>query len=68
MAEQRIRNVHRYQEGQVFPMSELGPFNAYYPKAFLPASIWQKAIDACQYARQMRNWSVADELRLQISY
>jgi hypothetical protein len=87
IAEQR--NGHVHQEGSVFPMSELGPFHAYYPEGYLPASIWQKAIQARfrkesgtidlpskdvllliqarQNARQMRNWAVADELRLQIA-
>ncbi len=46
IAEQHNGHVHRYQEGQVFPMSELGPFHTYYPEAYLPASIWQKAIQA----------------------
>ena len=44
IAEQRDGHVHQYQDGQIFPMSELGPFHPYHPEASLPASIWQKAI------------------------
>ncbi len=44
IAEQRNGHVHQYQDGQVFPISELGPFHAYHPEASLPDSVWQKAV------------------------
>jgi cyanophycinase-like exopeptidase len=46
IAEQRDGHVHQYQDEQIFPMSELGPFHLYHPEASLSASIWQKAINA----------------------
>jgi cyanophycinase-like exopeptidase len=45
-AEQRDGHIHQYQDGQIFPMSEIGPFHRYHPEANLPSSIWQKAIQA----------------------
>jgi cyanophycinase-like exopeptidase len=43
---QRDYHVHQYRDGQIFPMSELGPFHPYNQEARLPASVWQKAIQA----------------------
>ena len=44
--EQRDYHVHQYQDGQIFPMSELGPFHPYHLEDSLPDFIWQKAISA----------------------
>jgi cyanophycinase-like exopeptidase len=46
IAGQRDGHIHQYQDGQIFPMSEIGPFHPYHPEANLPSSIWQKAIQA----------------------
>lgn len=46
IAEQRDGHFHQYQDGQNFPMSEIGHFHPYHPEASLPPSIWQKAIQA----------------------
>jgi cyanophycinase-like exopeptidase len=46
IAKQRDGHFHQYQDGQYFPMSEIGHFQPYYPEANLPPAIWQKAIQA----------------------
>jgi cyanophycinase-like exopeptidase len=46
IAEQRGGHVHRYQAGQIFPMSEIGSFHPFFPEASLPSAIWQKALAA----------------------
>ncbi len=46
ITDRRGGHVHQYQDGQVFPMIELGPFHPYHPEACLPATIWQKAVQA----------------------
>lgn len=48
IAEQRDGHFHQYQDGQNFPMSEIGHFHSYHPEASLPPFIWQKAIQANQ--------------------
>jgi cyanophycinase-like exopeptidase len=44
IAEQRNGHFHQYQDGESFPMSEIGPFHAFHPEASLPPNIWQKAM------------------------
>ncbi len=88
IAKQHDGHFHQYQEGQIFPMTEIGHFHPHHPEASTPSSIWQKAIQAKnhielevphspseevlrliqarQEARQMSNWAIADELRIQI--
>jgi cyanophycinase-like exopeptidase len=46
ITEHRDGHVHQFQDGQIFPMSELGPFHPYHPETSLPTTIWQKAIHA----------------------
>jgi cyanophycinase-like exopeptidase len=46
ITEHRDGHVHQFQDGQIFPMSELGPFHPYHPETSLPITIWQKAIHA----------------------
>ncbi len=88
IALQRDGHCHQYSNGQVFPISELGPFQNFHTEASIPLAIWQKAlqerypldtytvpvppeevfllIQARQEARKCGNWSLADDLRLQI--
>jgi cyanophycinase-like exopeptidase len=44
IAKQRGGHIHQFQDGQRFPMSEIGHFHPYHPEASLPPAIWQKAI------------------------
>jgi hypothetical protein len=41
---QRNGHFHQYTDGQVFPISELGPFHGFRPEALIPPVIWQKAL------------------------
>ena len=88
IALQRDGHFHQYSDGQVFSISELGPFHNYHTEASIPLTIWQKALQgryppdtdsmpvppeevfllirARQEARKRDNWTLADDLRLQI--
>jgi cyanophycinase-like exopeptidase len=44
ITEQRNSHLHRYHNGESFPMSEIGPFHPFRPEASLPPEIWQKAL------------------------
>ena len=46
ITEQRDVHVHHYHDGQIFPLSEIGPFHPYHPEASLPSTIWQAAVQA----------------------
>ncbi len=44
IAGQRQCHFHQYAHGQVFPISEMGPFHAFHPEASIPPAIWKKAL------------------------
>jgi hypothetical protein len=51
----RDGHFHQYSDGQVFPISELGPFHNFLPQASIPSEIWQKAL---QESRPVDTFSV----------
>ncbi len=46
IAVQRGGHFHQYQDGESFPLAEIGPFRAYHPEMSLPPEVWQKALQA----------------------
>ena len=44
IAVQRQGHFHQYADGQVFPISEMGPFHVFHPEASIPPEIWKKAL------------------------
>jgi hypothetical protein len=44
ISEQREGHIHIYSDGQVFPISEMGPFHVFHPEASIPPALWQKAL------------------------
>jgi cyanophycinase-like exopeptidase len=65
ITKKRGGHVHLYQDGQKFPMSEIGSFHPYHPEACLPPSIWQQAIQANELLKQ-ENISAPSEDVLQL--
>jgi cyanophycinase-like exopeptidase len=51
IAEQRGGHIHQFQDGQHFPMSEIGSFHPYHPEASLPPGIWEKAMQAKEFSK-----------------
>jgi cyanophycinase-like exopeptidase len=45
VTKQRNGHLHRYHDGEGFPMSEIGPFHVFQPEASMPMEIWQKALE-----------------------
>jgi hypothetical protein len=45
IAQQRDGHYHQYHDGDVFPMSEIGPYTTFHPEDSLPPDIWQKALE-----------------------
>jgi hypothetical protein len=51
-ASQRGGHFHQFQDGEYFPMSEIGTFHPYHPEASLPPDVWHKAIQPKELSKQ----------------
>jgi hypothetical protein len=46
IAQRRGGHFHQYRDGQIFPISDLGPFRAFQPESSFPPTIWETASQA----------------------
>jgi hypothetical protein len=64
IARQREGHFHQYSDGQLFPISEMGPFHVFHPEASIPPVIWQTALQKSYLANSKDTLNPPEEVFL----